>query len=133
MPTAFTFADSTIPGVALEGMRISARQLQFHDRKFWGVAGVSRIYGNFGLRTIEVPVLIYNTSGEPDISTARKLSDYIDYTINTTLVGHNGTLLITSESNHSSFVDVSFEGADLFEGPKHDEAGTLGGGYWAIV
>jgi len=130
MATAITFAGVNTKGVVLEGLQIPPRTLQFHDRKFWGVTGVSRIYGQYGERHIVVPVLIYDAT---DFDTARKLSDYIDVTFNNTRAGTNGSLTIVSQADHSSFSDCTFEGAMLMEGPKKDEAGTLGGGYWAIV
>jgi hypothetical protein len=125
MPTALTFDGNTIKGVALEGLAISPRLLQFRDSKFWGVNGVNRLYGRYGQRHFVVPVLIYDESNV-DFDTPEKLANYIDETL-------NGDLNINSESDHSTFDDVSYEGCELREGPKKDTAGTLGGGYWAIV
>jgi hypothetical protein len=130
MATAVNFNGNNTKGVVLEGLENSPSKLQFHDRKFWGVSGVSRIYGNQAGREITVPVLIYDAT---DFDTAAKLSDYIDTTLNRDRAGTNGGLLITSEAAHSSFPDCTFEGAMLVDGPKKDTAGTLGGGYWAIV
>ena len=130
MATAVAFNGNNISGVVLEGIEIEPRRLQFHDRKFWGVTGVSRIFGEAGERGITVPVLIYDAAV---FTTAALLSTYIDSTLNNTIVGTNGTLTITSESNHPAFTDCTFEGALLVEGPKKDEGGNLGGGYWAIV
>ncbi len=130
MPTAITFNDNITKGIVLEGLEVSPRALQFHDRKFWGVTGVSRIYGQFGERVWLVPVLIYDAT---DFNTARKLADYIDTTLNNNRVGTNGALTIVSESDHAPIADCTFEGAAFVEGPKKDTAGTLGGGYWAIV
>lgn len=130
MPTALVFNGNTIKGVTLEGMEIQPRKLQFHDRKFWGVSGISRIFGQAGDREILIPLLIYDPA---TFTTANILSTYIDTTINGTLAGTHGTLTVTSESDHPAFTDVSFEGALIVDGPKKDEGGTLGGGYWVMV
>lgn len=130
MATAITFNGNNTKGVVLEGMEIQPRKLQFHDRKFWGVSGVSRIYGQFGDRDITIPLLIYDAT---DFDTARKLSDYIDVTFNNDRVGTNGSLTVISESNHRVLDDCTFEGALIIDGPKKDEGGTLGGGWWAVV
>jgi hypothetical protein len=61
------------------------------------------------------------------------LAVYIDTTLNNTLAGTNGSLVITSESDHPTFLDCTFEGALIVDGPKKDEGGTLGGGWWAVV
>jgi hypothetical protein len=119
-----------VKGVALEGLEISPRLLKVMDRDFWGVSGTSRIFGGYGKRTITVPVLVYDATL---YDTAEKLADYIDTELNTTHKGATGTAEVTSESDHDAFTDCSFEGAQLLEGPKKDFAGTLGGGYWAIV
>src|SRR4051812_18258164 len=121
MATAITFNGYTIKGVVLEGAEFSPRLLQFHDRKFWGVSGVSRTYGGFGPADILAPVIIYDSSNV-DFNTARKLSDYIDTTLKNTFAGMNGSLLVTSESDHATFLDCTFEGALPVEGPKKDEA-----------
>lgn len=123
-----TFNGNPMPGVVLEGLEITPRQLQFHDRKFWGLAGISRIYGEFGQRELTVPVIIYN-----NFTTARQLSVYIDTTLNGDSVGANGTLSINSVSDHAPYPDCTFDGVLLVEGPKRDVAGTLDGYYWAIV
>lgn len=130
MSTALTFAGYTVKGVTLDGCQFGERALQFHDRKFWGVTGVSRIYGQYGQRTLQIPVLLYDVT---DFDTARKVADYVDVTLNNTIVGQNGTLAITSESDHASFADCTFEGARILEGPKKDEGGTLGGKYFAVI
>ena len=132
MPNAITFNGNITKGVALEGLEMQPRLLQFHDRKFWGINGISRIYGGYGPRPITVPVIIYD-SANVDFNTAEKLSDYIDQTLNNTRVGSNGTLEIHSESDHDPLTDCTFQGAMILEGPKLDTAGSLGGGYWAIV
>lgn len=140
MPTAVTFNSNTIKGVTLEGVEIPAYILQFHDRKFWGVQGVSRIFGQHALRPIRVPVLIYDEDGEDgDFAAASDLSDYIANELNGTLVGTNGDLAITSPASYPTLSDCTMEGADLIDGPKLDDAGTLTGGsgsgvgYWAIA
>ena len=125
-----------IKGMVLEGVTIEQRSFKQKTNSFWGVSGESRIYGGTGGRSIQIPVLIYDDSeGTPDFDTARKLADYIDYTLNTDGIGKNGILKWISESDHSEHVDCSFEGAMLSPGdsPKKDEAGTLGGGYFAMV
>lgn len=129
MPNAVTFNGNITKGVALEGLQIAPRLLQFRDTKFWGTLGVSRIYGGYGQRPITVPVMIYDAT---DFNTAEKLADYIDQTLNNSRVGTNGSLEIHSESDHDPFLDCTFEGFTLLEGPKKDDAGTLGGGYFAI-
>jgi hypothetical protein len=138
MATAVLFKESaggatifTIKGLVLEGFQISPRLLQNHDRKFWGVAGVSRIFGEAGQREIIAPVLIYD-SANVDFNTAEKLSDFIDETLNTTHTGKNGWAEFTSEADHDPYTDITFEGAMLLEGPKLDVIGNLGGGYWAV-
>jgi hypothetical protein len=147
-PIAISFAAwDPVPGVVLEGAELAERQLQFHDRKFWGVKGTSRIFGEYAHREMVWPVLIYDPSeSSPLFDTARKLSDYIEATLGNLQVGDNGDLIVVSESfrgdtdisggdfdGYGKYPDSTFEGARIFEGPKRDEAGTLGGGYWAIV
>lgn len=131
MPSAVTFNGNITKGVAIEGLNIDPRGMHVRDTKFWGINGVSRIEGGYGSRRIMVPVIIYD-SANVDFDTAEKLADYIDTTLNTTRHGDNGTLEIHSEADHDPFLDCSFEGFELREGPKKDFAGTLGGGYFAI-
>lgn len=137
MASAVTLTQTTtgdlinVKGVVLEGVTIEPRPLQHRTTKYWGVHGESRINGGRGGRQISIPLLIYDAT---DFDTARKLADYIDYTLNTTGLEKNGTLDIVSEADHSKFTDCTFEGAMLSPGDsiKHDEAGTLGGGYFAL-
>lgn len=137
MASAVTLTDASpgdlldIKGVALEGVVIEPRAFQQRTNKFWGVDGESRIYGGRGGRAIQIPVIIYDAT---DFDTARKLADYIDYDLNTDGIGLNGTLEWVSPADHSPFLDCSFEGALMSPGDsiKLDEAGTLGGGYFAI-
>jgi hypothetical protein len=121
-----------VPGIALEGLAIEPRFFQHRTTKFWGVDGDSRIYGGAGGRQIQVPVLVYDATL---YQTARSLADYIDYNLNGTAVGLHGTLDITSESNHSTFLDCSYEGSPLSpgDGIKHDDVGNLGGYYFALI
>lgn len=140
MASAVTLIDSTptthldVKGVVIEGVIIEPRVIQEKINKFWGVIGESLINGERGGRNIMVPVWIYDDAEEsPAFDTARKLADYIDYTLNTTALQKNGTLTVVSESNHSPFLDTTFKGAALSpeHGIKKDFAGTLGGGYFA--
>lgn len=139
MAVAVTLIDATptthlsVTGVVVEGVQIEPRDRQFKANKFWGVVGESQIDGKVGGRNIILPVLIYDDAAEsPVFETARLLADYIDYTLNTVARGKVGTLTWISEADHSPLEDCVFEGAMLTEGPKHDEAGTLGGGYFAM-
>lgn len=120
-------------GLALEGLQIEPRGIQRKTTKFWGVDNESHIFGGRGGRDINVPVLIYDDAEEdPIFPTAADLSGYIDHTLNGSALGSVGVLQITSESDHPDFDDCTYSGATLIEGPKHDIAGNLGGGYWAI-
>lgn len=130
MATAVQFgAHFTVKGLTTR-IEIGPRRTQERRRKFWGVSGESDIHGGYGGRPINVTVLIYD-SANVDFDTARKLADYLDVTLNTTHKGKNGTLTITSESNHAPYSDCKFQGVELFEGPKKDHVGSLGGGYFA--
>lgn len=137
MASAVTLTNATlgdlidVKGVTLDGVVIEPRMFQQRTNKFWGVDGESRIYGGRGGRAIQIPVLIYDAT---DFDTARKLSDYIDFTLNTDSIGLNGTLAWESPADHSPYADCSFEGALLSpsDPAKLDDAGTLGGEYFAI-
>lgn len=119
----------SVKGIVLDGIVIEPRQLQRKVTKFWGVNNESHIYGGAGGRSITVPIIIYDVT---DFNTARKVADYVNETLNGTALGEHGTLTVTSLSNHAAFADCTFDGFSLLEGPKHDDAGTLGGGYFAI-
>ncbi|MGD9632197.1 MAG: hypothetical protein AB7G28_20640 [Pirellulales bacterium] len=119
----------SVKGVVLEGLRIDQRLIQEKITKFWGINNESRIFGGRGGREINVPVIIYDTT---DFDTPRKLSDYIHGTLNGTAQGTGGQLTIMCPSNPSPLDDVRYGGAVLLDGPKKDDAGTLGGQYWAI-
>lgn len=147
-PVALDFAswDPAIPGVVLEGAEFAERQAQFHDRKFWGVGGVSSIYGGRAQQDIVLPVLIYETSDTPLFATAISLSQFVHGALNIDRIGDHGSLTVISESRpgvlavpsgdyvgYNYYPDTRFDGARVIDGPKKDFAGTLGGNYWAIV
>lgn len=122
-----------VKGMVLEGLRIDPRVLQRKVNKFWGVDGESHIWGGKGGREITIPVIIYDDAEvSPAYDSANDLADFIDDDLNGSKLGLTGSLEITSPSDHSDFVDVTFNGAVLLDGPKQDVAGTVGGDYWAI-
>ena len=130
--TATTTGDQMdVPGVVVDRVIIEPRAVQQRTTQFWGVNGESSIHGGIGGRNIYVPVLVYDAE---DFDTARKLADYLEYTINTTAVGKHGKLKFVSESDHSEFADCRFDGAivDPSDDVKLGVAGTLGGGYFAL-
>lgn len=129
MATAVTFDATDIPGMVLQGVSISARQVQHLTRKYWGLAGESRINGERGGRTIRVPILIYDDAANT-FDTPRKLSDYVEITLGD-LQGSEGDLTLVSESDHDTFTDCVFEGFWLSPaGINKDHAGTLGGNHF---
>lgn len=137
-PTAVQLTNATagdlldVPGL-VTAIRVEPRPIQRRISKFFGVDGESIINGGSGGRDIVVQVLIYDTSVANIFSTARKLSDWLDYTAGTAALESYGTLDITSESDHSKFTGCVFNGLEVLEGPKPDLAGTLSGDYWADV
>ena len=134
MATAVTFGETVIPGMVLEGVVIPPWELLAREFKFWGVAGGSEISGNHGPRDIYVPLLIYDDAEEdPEFETAAELAAYILDDLNTDLVEVNHDLTITSLSGYPVLTDCVFKGfaIDPQHGIKHDDAGTLGGGYFA--
>lgn len=123
-----------ILGIVLEGVVVEPRQVQVKRTKYWGVNGVSQIVGGRSGRNIHIRVLIYDDSeSTPEYDTARKLADYLDYTLNTDSLQLTGTLKIHTVSDHSEFLDCTFDGAEIMPGEsiKVDEGGALGGGYFA--
>lgn len=145
MPTAVSLIEDPggtptthldVRGIVLEGILVAPRSIQEKLTKFWGVDNESYIFGGRGGRDIHVPVLIYDNDTEdedyPRFDTSQKLADYIAGTLNGSKMGFDGQLTITSQSNYSPFDDCRFGGAALVDGPKHDDAGLLGGQYWAI-
>lgn len=117
-----------IPGIVLE-WQVMPREVQQMTTKFWGLKGESRIFGGSAGRNLEIPVLVYD---EDRFTTRQALSRFLDRDISTDLVGDEATLTVESEADRPPYANCSFEGMVNIEGPKIDEAGTLGGGAWAI-
>ena len=127
MPTALTHA-KTIPGQVLPWV-VPPREPQEMTTKFWGVRGESRIYGDTGGRILDIPVLVYDAAQFPSRD---RLSTYLDRTVNRDMMGKEATLTVGGVAGHPPFEHCSFEGCVIIDGPKLDEAGTLGGGAWAL-
>lgn len=127
MPTALRHKIS-IPGVVLP-WRVVPREVQRMNTKFWGLTGESSIFGGTAGRTLEIPVLVYD---ENRFVTRQSLSRFIDRDLNLDMVGEEATLTVESDAARPPFQNASFEGCVVIDGPKLDEAGSLGGGAWAI-
>src|SRR3989304_862630 len=102
---ATTYLD--VKGIALEGLVIEPRTQQRKITKFWGVNAESHIYGGYGGRTIEVPVLVFDATA---YDTAEKLADYIDQEFNGTALGTVGSLEIISLADHDPFPPTTLAG-----------------------
>jgi len=126
--------DLVVPGIVLDGMAITPRELQEMTTKFWGVNGESRIFGDTGGRTLDIPVLIYDEDElDPKFTTKQELSEYLDETLNQDHIGATAALTIHSQSQHGDFSECTFDGLILLPGGiKIDHAGSLGGGPFAI-
>lgn len=146
-PAAIVFGTTPaiVPGVVLAA-DIGERDVQSHDRKFWGVFGESSIFGQAGKRELLFQVLIYDLSGTPLFDTARKLSFYIDHDLGDSFIGTTGDLIPISPAfrgdvnvssgtytGYGKYQDTRFDGARIIDGPKHDDAGTVGGNWWTEV
>lgn len=141
MATAVTLSNAApgdlinVKGVVCGDVLIEPRKVVAKRTHRWGPHGESEIIGGHGGRSIHIPVLIYDDDlEEPQFTTARKLSDFIDYTLNTNSLQLNGTLKFFSESDHSEFLNCTFDGAEFLPGGSvhHDVAGIQGGGYIAV-
>lgn len=129
MPTAVKHAIE-VPGMVLEGVFVAPRELKQLTSRFWGVKGESRIYGGTSGRNIVLPVLIYDASR---FSTAARLSSFIEKDLNQDAVQKRATLQVFSPASRPPYPDTSFEGAVELRAPMRDEAGSLGGGFFALV
>lgn len=125
MATALQHA-FTVPGITLP-LQMGTRELQQVTTKFWGVVGESRINGRTGGRFVEVPVLVYGDQ----FNTQAKLASWFDSLYQ--YQGRVGTLQITSDVNRPALKDCSFDSAVMVTDPKIDEAGSLGGGAFAVI
>lgn len=119
-----------IPGVLAGDVVIEPRRVTVKVTSYFGVDGESEITGGRGGRGIHIPVLIQDASA---FDTARKLADFIDYTVGTTALLKNGTLDFVSASDHSKFLNCTFRGVEFESGHsvKQDIGGTAGGGWIA--
>lgn len=118
-----------IPGIVLPWV-LPPRELKMSVTPFWGVKGESAIIGGSAGRSLEIPVLVYDEEGRFD--TRGKLSAFLDE-LDDDMLGKTATLTVESEAGRPLFRDATFTGGFIVEAPKIDEAGTLGGGAWAIV
>jgi hypothetical protein len=119
-----------VPGVISGDVVIEPRRCKVKRTTFFGVHGETEITGGRSGRAIHIPVLIQDASA---FDTARKLADFIDYTVGTTALQKNGTLDFVSASDHSKFLNCTFDGVEFEPGHsvKQDIGGTAGGGWIA--
>lgn len=119
-----------VPGRIAGDVVIEPRRVKVKRTTFFGVNGESEIIGGRSGRAIHIPVLIQDASA---FDTARKLADFIDYDLATEALQLNGTLDFVSESDHSKFLNCTFDGVEFEPGHsvKQDIGGTAGGGWIA--
>lgn len=128
MPTAITFGEILVPGMVLP-WQLGGRDEHSQITKFCGVRGESRINCMPGGRTLEIPVIVYGSQ----FNTRAKLSQWLENY--DTLHGGDPaqTLVVTSDASRPTFAHTSYSGMVIMEEPKIDEAGSLGGGAFAVV
>jgi hypothetical protein len=128
MASALTFGSVSVPGIVLP-WQLGGRDLHEQITKFCGVRGESRINCMPGGRTLEIPVLVYASQ----FNTREKLSQWLDVFDRSSGELPALSLLVNSEAGRPRFADTSYSGMQIVEEPKIDEAGSLGGGAFAVV
>lgn len=127
MATALQHAIA-IPGVVLPWI-LPSREPQVMTTKFWGVNGESSIYGGYAGRTLDIPVIVYDSGQFPG---RPQLAAWLNNTIGRDQIGQLATLTVNSAVGHPPFENCRFEACIVIEGPKVDEVGSLGGGAFAV-
>jgi len=126
---AMIFRGETIKGTVMQHA-IPPRTLQNKRTQFFGVNGVSRIFGGFGSRPLQIPVLLH----DPSFDTAQKLADYVENWLNEFNRGFADVLVIDTLAGRRQYDETALDGVTIQPpGIITDTAQSFGTGYIAQV